>query len=83
MKLEKLIEKAKNSPNNLRYSELEKICDKYFVKTDQRGTSHQVYKTPWAGDPRVNIQEGKNGMAKVYQINQILKAIKKIQEEDY
>jgi len=33
-----------------------------------------VYKTPWQGDPRINIQNDK-GKAKVYQIKQVLKAI--------
>jgi len=32
---------------------------------------------PWAGDPRVNIQEDK-GFAKAYQVKQVLKAIEKL-----
>jgi hypothetical protein len=32
----------------------------------QDGTSHKVYKTPWQGDPRVNIQRGKDGKAEAY-----------------
>ncbi|MFC1746390.1 toxin HicA, partial [Candidatus Riflebacteria bacterium] len=43
-------------------------------------TSHQVYKTPWPGDPRVNIQNSR-GKAKSYQVKQVLKAIKKLREE--
>ena len=35
-----------------------------------------LYKTPWPGDPRVNIQNAK-GKAKPYQIKQVLQAIKK------
>ncbi|MDH6104745.1 hypothetical protein NWP22_02445 [Anabaenopsis tanganyikae CS-531] len=38
-----------------------------------------VYKTPWSGTPRINIQE-KNGKAKVYQVKQVLGAIEKIEE---
>ena len=30
-----------------------------------------VFKTPWQGDPRVNIQNAK-GKAKVYQVRQVL-----------
>jgi len=37
--------------------------------------------TPWAGDPRVNIQEN-HGMAKPYQVRQVLAAIRKLEEED-
>ena len=40
----------------------------------QKGTSHRVYKTPWQGDPRVNIQN-KKGKAKPYQVKQVLLAI--------
>jgi hypothetical protein len=35
-----------------------------------------VFKTPWPGDPRVNIQNG-NGQAKAYQVRQVLAAIDK------
>lgn len=36
--------------------------------------SHRVYKMPWPGDPRINIQNHK-GKAKIYQVKQVLKAI--------
>ena len=36
---------------------------------------------PWQGDPRVNIQRGKNGQAKPYQVKQVLAAIKKMEEQ--
>jgi hypothetical protein len=44
----------------------------------QESTSHKVFKTPWQGDPRVNIQNDK-GRAKTYQVNQVLKAIEKLE----
>jgi hypothetical protein len=36
-----------------------------------------VIKTPWPGDPRVNIQNAK-GKAKPYQVRQVLQAIEKL-----
>jgi hypothetical protein len=45
------------------------------------GTSHKVYKTPWQGDPRVNIQRGKTGNAKAYQVRQVLDAIDRLRAE--
>jgi hypothetical protein len=39
-----------------------------------------VYKTPWQGDPRVNIQSNK-GKARAYQVRQVLKAIEKLELE--
>lgn len=43
------------------------------------GSSHRVYKMPWQGDPRVNIQDQK-GKAKPYQVKQVLKAIDRLEE---
>ncbi|WP_308189415.1 hypothetical protein [Rhodococcus pyridinivorans] len=40
-----------------------------------------MFRTPWPGDPRVNIQRGKNGEAKPYQVKQVLAAIEKMEEE--
>lgn len=48
--------------------------------TRQAGTSHRIYRKPWPGDPRVNIQNRK-GMAKPYQVRQVLKAIERMEDE--
>lgn len=79
-KFEKLLAAIRSNPKNVRYSKLVKICDHYFGEPRHEGTSHRIYKMPWDGDPRVNIQEGKNGMAKVYQVKQVIAAIDKIEE---
>jgi hypothetical protein len=71
---------AKN-PNDVRFADLCRICDYYFGKPRQKGTSHRVYKMPWQGDPRINIQNEK-GMAKGYQVRQVLKALEKLEVED-
>jgi hypothetical protein len=70
----------RESPQNVRFSDLEKVCTHFFDEPRQRGTSHCVYKTPWPGDPRVNIQRDKGGKAKAYQVRQVLQAIDKIEE---
>ena len=67
------------SPQNVKFTDLSKVCDHYFGKPRQSGTSHKVYRTPWPGDPRVNIQKGKGGKSKAYQVTQVLKAIAKIE----
>ena len=64
----------------VRFSDLCKVCDAYFGNPRKGGGSHRVYRTPWSGDPRVNIQNDK-GMAKAYQVRQVLKAIDRIEEE--
>jgi hypothetical protein len=77
-RIEKLVTASQQNPTNVRFSDLVKICDHYFGEARQKGTSHHVYKTPWLGDPRVNIQEGKGGKAKPYQVKQVLVAIEKM-----
>ncbi len=57
-----------------------RVCEHYFGKARQRGSSHRVYKTPCRGDPRVNIQNTK-GTAKAYQVRQVLKAIERLNDE--
>lgn len=63
----------------MRFSELLKVCEVYFGEPRHSGTSHIVFKTPWLGDPRVNIQNDK-GKAKAYQVRQVLLAIAKLKE---
>ena len=76
--IKKLIESFKHNSKNIRFNDLCKVCDIYFGEPRHKATSHRVYQTPWQGDPRVNIQNGK-GMAKVYQVKQVLKAIEKME----
>lgn len=55
------------------------MCEAYFGPPRQSSTSHLVFRTPWPGDPRVNIQNDR-GKAKVYQVRQVLRAIEKVEE---
>lgn len=73
-----MLAQMKRNPMNVRFVDLCKICDSYFGKARQSGSSHRVYKTPWHGDPRVNIQNHK-GKAKAYQVRQVLKAIERLE----
>ena len=80
-KLKDLIRQLKQNPANVRFADLCKVCDHYFGEARQSGSSHRIYKTPWQGDPRVNIQNNK-GKAKAYQVKQVLKAIERLEVED-
>jgi hypothetical protein len=68
----------KMNPKGVRFNDLKKVCEHYFGQPRQSGTSHCVFKTPWPGDPRVNIQNDK-GKAKAYQVRQVLIAIEKLE----
>ena len=76
--IEEILAQMKRNAKGVRFGDLCKVCDHYFGKHCQGGTSHRVYKTPWKGDPRVNIQN-KNGIAKAYQVRQVLKAIERLE----
>jgi hypothetical protein len=74
----KILEQMRCEPANVRFGDLMKVCGEYFGKPRQAGTSHAIFKTPWVGDPRINIQDDK-GKAKAYQVRQVLLAIDKLE----
>lgn len=76
--LAKILEQMKRDPKGVRFNELQRVCEHYFGKPRQSGGSHCIYKTPWPGDPRVNIQDH-GGKAKPYQVRQVLLAIEKVE----
>jgi hypothetical protein len=75
-----IVAQMRNNPGGIRFADLCKVCDHYFGQPRQTSGSHRVYKTPWSGDPRVNIQNNR-GKAKAYQVRQILKAIERMELE--
>ena len=76
-----LLDALRNNPNNVRFADLAKLCDAYFGVPRHNATSHRIYRTPWPGDPRVNIQNDK-GKAKPYQVRQVIKAIEKLESTE-
>ena len=78
--LAEILEKMRKNPSELRFAEVCRICEHYFGQTRQASGSHRIYKTPWIGDPRVNIQNYK-GYAKAYQVRQIIKALERLEAE--
>ena len=79
-KIDAILVKMKSNPKGVRFQDLCKVCDAYFGEARQSGSSHRIYKTPWQGNPRVNIQN-KKGKAKAYQVRQVLRAIERLKEE--
>jgi hypothetical protein len=68
------------NPKNVKFEDLLKICIKYFGNPRISG-SHHIFKTPWKGDPRINIQKS-GKMAKPYQVKLVLKALQRLEETD-
>jgi hypothetical protein len=78
---DELMEEMRENPKNVRFSDACKLADEFFGEPRQQGTSHRIWKMPWAGDPRVNLQEDKGGKAKAYQVRQLLQAIDRLRAE--
>ncbi len=68
----------RREPANVRFADLYRVCVEQFGAPRQKGSSHAVFKTPWAGDPRINIQADK-GKAKAYQVRQVRLAMDKLE----
>jgi hypothetical protein len=77
-KIDEIISKMKQNPKGIRFNDLSKVCDQFFGEPRKSSGSHRVYKTPWQGDPRINIQNDK-GKAKAYQVKQVLLALDKLE----
>ena len=75
----KIVQAMRNNPCDVKYLDLVTVCEFYFGKARTSGSSHAVFRTPWAGDPRVNIQNNR-GQAKEYQVRQVLLAISRLEQ---
>ena len=78
--VDKILAQMRRNPKSIRFADLCKVCEHYFGASRQSASSHRVYRTPWQGDPRVNIQNAK-GKAKAYQVKQVLSAIRRLDNE--
>lgn len=73
----KLVAGLRTSPRGVRFADALKVAEHYFGKPRVSG-SHHVFRMPWPGDPRINLQD-EGGKAKPYQVRQLLAAIDKIE----
>jgi len=76
--IDDIFAQVKRNPRGVRFSDLYKACDHFWGRPRQSGSSHRIYKTPWQGDPRINIQNQK-GRAKAYQVKQAPLAIERLE----
>ena len=81
-RVDDIVEQMRRNPKGIRFADACRVCDHYFGEPRQKGSSHRAYKTPWQGDPRVNIQNAK-GKAKAYQVKQVLRAIERWEYEGH
>ena len=76
--LDKLIQKAVTSPQNLRFDELCRLCRHFGMKKRESKSGHRIYKRQNPPIFTISIQDD-DGKAKEYQVNQLLN---KIREHD-
>ncbi len=64
------------SGRSVRFERLVRIAEGFFGPARIRG-SHHIFRTPWPGDPRLNLQrDGKD--AKPYQVRQVRAALARL-----
>lgn len=80
-KIQDILSQMRENPKGIKFNDLTKVCDAYFGEPRQSGSSHKVYRTPWKGDPRVNIQNA-NGKSKAYQVKQVLQAVERMEAQN-
>jgi hypothetical protein len=80
---EKLFDKVRNNPQNVRFDEICKLAEAFGFKCKGGKGSHTVYTRK--GIPEILNFQNVNGMAKPYQARQFLKIIEeyglKLKEE--
>ena len=73
--VDEIVKAMRSNPEGVRFADACKVATHFFGEPRQNGTSHKVWKMPWPGDPRVNMQAGEGGKAKPYQVRQVLAAV--------
>ncbi len=77
--IEELLTELSGKEKNIKFSRLLKICESVFGAF-RVGGGHHIFKTPWPGDARINLQKAGN-MAKPYQVKQVIDALKKLKSK--
>jgi len=79
--IESILRSMRENPENVRFSEVSKVAEHFFGEPRVR-RSHHIYKTPWKGNPRINLQNRK-GYVHEYQVKQALAAVEILSGEEY
>jgi hypothetical protein len=79
-RIEEIFARLKRNPPDVRFGDLCLVCEHHFGEARQAGSRHRIYRTPWPGNPRINIQN-KKGKAGVHQGRQVLKAVERLELE--
>jgi len=73
--IDTLIIELEEKEKNTKFSRLISICEEMFGGRRISG-GHHIFKTPWQGDARINLQKVGN-MAKPYQVRQVIRCLRR------
>ena len=76
--IDEILAEMRRTPKGVRFTDACKVATHRFGEPRQNGTSHKVWKMPWQGDPRINLQAGEGGNAKPFQVRQVLAAVDRL-----
>ncbi len=74
-KAKKLLASALNNPKDVRFSDFVRLLSALGFTQDGGEGSHKVYVHANPSVPFMTVQEGKNGKAKPYQVDQLIERI--------
>lgn len=76
-KCDKLLEKARSSPNNLAFNDICELAECYGYVFQRQSGSHAIFENPQLepNDGRIMNFQNFRGKAKPYQVRQLLKAV--------
>jgi hypothetical protein len=73
---QKRLTDMRSNPQLVSFSDAPAVAAHFFGEPRISG-GHHIFKMPWPGDPRINLQKTQGG-AKPYQVRQLLAAIDKL-----
>jgi predicted RNA binding protein YcfA (HicA-like mRNA interferase family) len=74
-KRQKLLDACRNNPKGVSFDELASLVKAVGFEHDRTSGGHMIFVHPVAAIPPVNLQPANNGMAKPYQVRQVLDII--------
>jgi len=82
-KCDKLLEKARNAPNNLSFSDICFLAECHGFRFERQQGSHKIFKHPGLllSDIRIMNFQNVRGKAKPYEVRQLLRAIAFLTDE--
>ena len=79
MSIDEALQALEGSQANIKFSRLVKICTSFFGRPRTKG-GHHIFKMPWPGDPRINLQKVGSD-AKPYQVRDVIRALRQLREQ--